>query len=114
MELSKLEEDFVGDLVHDDHGVFEVFYFTRLHHPAADEEAVFRIGRELIETWIARGWLQVAKSPAGDSAIERIEQLSPLLEREGPRLMHAAHDSVWIGLTDRARADVPFLRGEAR
>jgi hypothetical protein len=65
MQLSPLEADFLGDLAQDDHALYEVFHFVRHHYPDATDAEVLRRGRELVATWLQRGWLAVR---AGDAA----------------------------------------------
>ena len=57
MNLSQLEEDFMGDLEQDFHDIWELYQFVRLWHKDASEEEVLRVGNHLIESWAHRNWL---------------------------------------------------------
>ena len=109
MELTALEADLLGDMAQDDHALYEVFHFVRLHHPDAADDEVFRRGRELIRTWLQRGWLAVL--PDGSSTpVEATDTLLGIVDAQGvaatyafegaPRLVpgHAAYRDVeWLG-----------------
>ena len=80
MELTPLETDLLGDIAQDDRALYEVFHFVRLHHPDADDYDVLRRGRELVATWLCRGWLAVLADgnstpvPATDALLSIIDQ----------------------------------------
>lgn len=109
MQLSPLEADFLGDLAQDDHALYEVFHFVRHHHPTADDTEVLRRGRELVSTWLGRGWLVVVAEDLAEPATAT-EVLLALIDQHGtagtyhfdgaPRLAlgpAAYRDVEWIG-----------------
>jgi hypothetical protein len=107
IKLSKLEEDFVGDLAQDNHGVWEAFEFARFHYPGAVKSEVWTIGRDLLNSWISRGWLEV-RSGVGDPL--PTSALTRLLD-EGPgRAMQPLRDSLWLVPASRAFEDITWLR----
>jgi len=59
MSLTPLEADFLGDLAQDDYDLWELFQFVRLHHPEDADGGLAR-GRELLATWLAKGWIEDA------------------------------------------------------
>ena len=75
MDLTQLEKDLLGDLNQDSHRSWEVFEFVRLHHPAASDNEVFTIGRELIASWTERGWLRVSETSHQKSRTDSMAQL---------------------------------------
>ena len=109
MELTPLESDFLGDLAQDDHALFEVFFFVRAHHRDADDAEVLRPGRELVATWLQRGWLAVLLAD-GLPPRPATGELLAIIDRHGvpgtyggydaPRLVPgpgAYRDVEWIG-----------------
>ena len=82
MELTRLETDLLGDMAQDDHALYEVFHFVRLHHPDADDTEVLRRGRELVATWLQRGWLAVL--PNGTATpVQATEALLAIIDTQG-------------------------------
>jgi hypothetical protein len=109
MDLSPLENDLLGDLKGDDHSLYEVFEFVRLHHPGKDRE-VFRLGRELIATWIGRGWLALAGSGAQWAGLRSVNEVLPLLDRLNVDSTRFFVGSPWLTLAPKALTDVDWLR----
>ena len=110
MELTTLEQDLLGDMAQDDHCLFEVFQFVRLHH--GEQLAVVRlVGRQLLASWIARGWLQTVDGPVGPTNTRpvAISQVLELVDRA------ETLDAAFLGaetrlrLTEQAYADVEWL-----
>jgi hypothetical protein len=109
MQLSPLEADFLGDLAQDDHALYEVFHFVRYHYPDASDPEVLRRGRELVATWLKRGWLTVLVRDAAEP-VAATGALLALIDEHGiagtyyfdgaPRLVlspAAYRDVEWIG-----------------
>ncbi len=109
MDLTALERDLLGDVAQDAHGLWEVFAFVRLHHRGLSEPELLQVGRDLLATWIARGWLALGAVEEGSPAIERIEELVPLVDRLGPRAMDTFEGVPWLELGAKAYQDVPWL-----
>jgi hypothetical protein len=111
MELTPLESDLIGDLAQDDFDLYEVFEFVRLHH-GRDEPQVRSIGRALLASWIARGWLGLAQE-GGDAqqpgAASQIGDVLTFIDRAGTLGTEFRGAETKVRLTDRARADVKWL-----
>src|SRR5215469_15398252 len=106
MKLSHLEEDLIGDLAQDDHEFWEVFGFVRRHHPNADNSEVLRLGRDLIESWNSREWIEVIgdqgvvlSGPALAGVLKRMTSAEPSSPEGGFKLI----------LKKKAYAEVPWL-----
>lgn len=110
MQLSELEADLLGDLAGDDHSLHEVFAFVRHHQPTAKDEEVLRIGRDLVATWVARGWLVLAGDGAMWGAARGTPDLVPLIDRLGTDATRFFVGSPWLRLGPQAYADVDWLR----
>ena len=82
MELTRLEADLLGDLARDDHALFEVFHFVRLHHPDAGDEEVLRRGRDLVAAWLRRGWLAVLPE-SGSTPVAATDGLLASIDARG-------------------------------
>jgi hypothetical protein len=107
MDLSPLEDDLLGDLAQDRHGIWEVFEFVRLHYPDAREPEVGVRGHDLITQWLARGWLQAEREDGTPLDVTVLEQaIGPDLQRHqtGP-----VPNAPWLALTARAKIDVPWI-----
>ena len=111
MQLTELESDLLGDLVGDDHSLHEIFGFVRLHQPNAEDSEVLRIGRELVATWVSRGWLALAGNGAMWGATRSIADLVPLVDSLGVDATRYFVGSPWIQLSPKAYADVEWLSG---
>jgi hypothetical protein len=108
MELSQLESDLIGDLAQDWHGLWEVFEFVRAHYPGSSEREVFSRGRELVASWLSRGWLRVAADLKSRTEISK-GALLQLIDRLGPKAMAASDELPWIDLNEQAFRDVSLL-----
>lgn len=106
MKLSTLEADFIGDLAQDSHGLWEVFEFVRLHHPALNEGEVYEYGCTLVRSWASRGWLTFRRGDG--SVLLEPEALQVLFSRA--TAMVASDDAPWLTLSPRAFDAVPWLR----
>jgi hypothetical protein len=113
MQLSPLEEDILGELAWDSHGVGELAGFVRASQPELDDPGVFRLTRALLATWIERGWLALASDPRPGGGLSSIEDLLPYLDRHGPRALAVDGDVELpeVDLTLQAFRDVAWLRG---
>ena len=65
IQIDPIETDILGDFARDDHSLFEIFDFVRGHQPHSSDSEVFTIGRQILASWVQRGWLQLA----GDGAM---------------------------------------------
>ncbi len=110
MDLTQLEKDLLGDLNQDSHRSWEVFEFVRLHHPAASDNEVFTIGRELIASWTERGWLIVRDSSQQKSRADTVAQLLSQIDQMGRAATYAHDGTMLIDLTEKAYEDVPWLQ----
>jgi hypothetical protein len=111
MELAKLEEDFLGDLSQDVHGVWEVFEFVRLHTPGLTDEKVFEQGVTLINRWFKSGWIAVSDSPVQPSTIRTEVELKAQLSQVGSQATRYFKNAPSIEITDQAYNDITWLRG---
>ena len=110
MVLSSLEADFLGDMRQDDHTLREVFEFVRLHH-GDDPSIVRRVGRDLLATWYARGWLAVVDKPPSwpgyqATSIEEVLRLVDEAESLGVDFRGA---DTWLRLTPQGEHDAERL-----
>ncbi len=110
MELTQLETDLLGDLNQDDHSSWEVFEFVRLHHSAASDNEVFTIGRQLIASWMDRGWLTISESSQRNSQTVTMGDLLNQIDQMGRAATYAHEGALSIDLTDKAYQDVPWLK----
>jgi len=111
MELTPLETDFLGDLAQDDHQLFEVFQFVR-HHHGHEASRVRAIGRALLASWIARGWLTVVSADHGavpPSAATDIAHIIELVDRAATLDGEFPGSDTWLRLTEQASADVEWI-----
>ena len=113
VQLTPLEADILGDMACDSHGVGEIVGFIRSANPYADDFVVFRLTRELLDSWIQRGWLDLAPEPRPQGGLRGIEELLPLLDQLGPRAVSLENyiRLPEIDLTNQAFHDVEWLRG---
>ena len=97
----------------DSHGVGELVGFIRSTNPFLTNTEIFRELYDLLETWIARDWLQLRPSLAHPTDLKRIDELLPFLNRVGPDAMDIDSNTVLpeVDLTDQAFVDVEWLRG---
>src|ERR1700704_4384459 len=106
MILSQLEEDLLGDISQDDHALREVFEFVRLHH-GDDPATVRRIGRELLTTWNARGWLSIIDKPPSWPGYQAtsIEEVLRLVDEAKSLGVDFRGADTWLGLTPQGVHD---------
>jgi hypothetical protein len=111
MELTELEQDILGDMREDSHGVGELVGFIRSRDPAAPDAIIFTRLRALLATWIARGWLQLGPGHRPRAGLASITDLLPWLDGHGPSVVGLDSEVVLpeVDLTRRAYADVPWL-----
>jgi hypothetical protein len=105
MKLSRLEEDLVGDLAQDDHGLWEVFQFVRLHSPSLTDEEVFQAGRDLIASWSERGWLEVVDA----SGVGAASSLVGLVDQLGQKALEASEAAPLLRLSKVGRSAIDWL-----
>ena len=75
MSLTPLEADFLGDLAQDDYDLWELFQFVRLHYPEDEDRGLAR-GRDLLATWLGKGWIEDALGTLDAQGIlESLDQL---------------------------------------
>ena len=111
VDLSRLESDLLGDLAQDDHALYEVFAFVRLHQKPerADLAHVLPLGRRLLQSWIDRGWLALAPNPEGPCRIATLSELVPLVDHLGADATAYFPGAPWLRLTEQAGQDVPWV-----
>jgi hypothetical protein len=111
-QLTPLEQDIIGDIAQDSHGVGELAGYYRAAHPGAPDADVFAFVRSLLATWISRGWLQLGPGTRERAGLENVAELLPFLDYHGPSAVSL--DSTVrlpeIDLTDQAHKDVEWLR----
>jgi hypothetical protein len=110
MNLSPLENDLLGDLAQDDHSLYEIFEFVRLHHPALEGQGVLAMGRALVSSWVERNWLEFAGDGAMWRSARAVTDLVPIIDRLGPDVLRYFVGSPWLRLAPQAYADVEWLR----
>ncbi len=113
MHIDPIETDILGDFAQDDHSLYELFEFVRGHQPRASDSEVLTAGRQILATWLQRGWLQLAGDGAMWGAARSVDDLLPLVDRLGPNATRFFVGSPWVRLTTKAVSDVPWLRGTA-
>ncbi len=99
-ELSNVEFDFLGDLCGDDHDLWEIFQFVRLHEPELSERAVAMRGRDILISWLERGWIQITDS---DAALMSTARLIGLLEERADSAADYFDYAPCIRITDTGR-----------
>lgn len=110
MDLTQLERDLIGDMAQDDHCLFEIFQFVRLHH--GDDLATVRaVGRDLLASWVARGWLETVSGPPfeDDTSPVTITDVLGLVDRAEILDAGFVGADTWLRLTDQAYVDVEWL-----
>jgi hypothetical protein len=108
--LDPLEEDFLGDLARDDHSLYEIFGFVRLHHPDVDEARVFAVGRALVQDWVARGWLELSDDQKTWGEAKSVDDLLSILDRHGIDATRYFEGSPELRLGENAYAEIDGLR----
>jgi hypothetical protein len=109
MNLTALETDFLSDMAQDDHGVWEVFEFVRLHNPDADDADVLRVGRALLQSWVERGWLRLAGDGPKWGTATSIGDVLRIVDRHGLAATRYFDSAPWLDLTPKAYVDVDWL-----
>jgi hypothetical protein len=106
MKLSPLETDLLGDLALDNHGLWEVFEFVRLHNSSAPSDAVMQIGLALLDAWVLRGWLAFrteSGTPLDAAAVMASVHQAPNIA------MQPSAGAPWLGLSQSAFETVTWL-----
>jgi hypothetical protein len=113
VSLTPMESEVLGEMAWDSYSLGEVVYFVRDANPPLDEFGLYRAVITLLESWIPRGWLMLAKRPFRPHFLSSIEQVLPYLAEYGPEAI--AEESTIplpeVELTDQAFRDVEWLRG---
>lgn len=111
--LTPLESEVLGEMAWDSYRLDEVICFVRDASPLLDQFGLYREITALLETWIARGWLMLAKRPTRPHFLSSIEQVLSYLERLGPDVVGEENLAEFpeVELTDQAFRDVEWLRG---
>jgi hypothetical protein len=97
----------------DSHGVGELVGFIRSTDPAQSDATIFATLRALLTSWIERGWLDLG--PSHRAGLGDVRELVPFLDQHGPAGVVALDSDLRlpeVDLTDRAFADVEWLRGK--
>ncbi|MFH1157903.1 MAG: hypothetical protein V1721_03335 [Pseudomonadota bacterium] len=110
MNLSKIEEDFLGDLAQDSHELWEFYAFIRHHYTNSSENEIIELGRELLSVWIERGWLDAHRSRSDTTTLSG-KQLVSEIEKLGQAAADPKRGTILLDLTDRALSDVKWLKG---
>lgn len=113
MDLTDLEQDILGDMAQDSHGVGELVGYIRSRAPVASNVVIFGQLRSLLSSWIGRGWLQLGPPGRPRAGLASIGDILPWLDRQGPPVVGLDSDveTPEVDLTDRAFEDVRWLRG---
>ena len=109
MQLSPLETDRLGDLAQDDHSLYEIFEFVRLHHPELTDDGVLSTGRELVAAWVSRKWLALAEDGVMREPAQSTDDLLPIIDRVGTSATRHFNGSPLVSLAPQAFADVEWL-----
>jgi hypothetical protein len=113
-ELTALEQDILGDMAWDSHGIGELAGFYRAANPTATDADVFDFVRDLISSWIDRGWVTIGPENRERVGLESIDDVVGFLHEYGPDLFSLDSDRRLpeVNLTEQAFHDVPWLRAE--
>jgi hypothetical protein len=101
--LDPFEVDFFGDLAQDTHGLWEVFEFTRLHHPQLDDQGVFERGCDYITRWTDAGWIQISQTPLYPSTITALSEAKVFLQQHGVAATRYLENSPSFDITEKAQ-----------
>ena len=74
------------------------------------DEQILTVGIGLIDSWIDRGWLQLAREPLYPSTIRSLSELRMVLEDHGTRCLQYFDNAPSIDLTEQAFHDIPWLQ----
>ena len=108
LELTPVEQDLLGELARDDHGVAEVRSFVQLHRPELDDMGLRAHTCDLLLSWSDRGWLEIAPSPLGPAGLPTVAALRSALLLPEPRDDDRL-ERTWVRLAPAAYADVSWL-----
>ena|ERR1700742_3839910 len=97
------EADFFGDLAQDTHGLWEVFEFTRLHHPQLDDWDIFERGRDYLTRWIDAGWIEISDAPLHPSNISTLSAALEFLQQHGAAATRYLENSPSLDITEKAQ-----------
>ena len=111
MNLTEIEQDFLGDLAMDSHGIWEVFELIRGRGSERSDSEIFRIGRNLLQAWVERDWVALSASPLHPTTVRSLSEALRTIDELGPLATRYFEGAPSIDLTDRARNDVPWLSG---
>lgn len=106
--LSKLEEDFLGDLSQDTHELWEVYAFARHHCPDASADEILKRGNEMLTACIKRGWLTARKSRSDETALSEA-QLLEAIDELGSTAKDPEKGVIALDLTDKAFSEISWL-----
>lgn len=95
--LSTLEADLLDELGRDDHALYEVFFFVRLHHSGASDAEVLEIGRELLTAWLERGWLKLSEE--GRRLEGGVSEILAVIDQAGVTVTYGIEDPPWVSLS---------------
>ena len=110
MQLSELENDILGDLNEDTHGVWEVFEFARMHYPSYSDQQIFEIGRGLLESWHERQWLRLSDTPLYQTRTQTLGEMLEQINQLGIKATKYYEGAPSIELTTKTYEDVVWLR----
>ena len=111
--LTPVESEVLGEMAWDSYRLDEVICFLRDASPPLDQFALYREVTTLLQAWIARGWLMLAKRPTRPHFLASVEQILPYLDQLGPDVVGEENSAELpeVELTDQAFRDVEWLRG---
>ena len=108
--LSPLEADFLDELGKDDHALYEVFFFARLHHPDASDAEVLEVGRKLLVAWLERDWLKLSKE--GRTLEGGVSEILSVIDQSGVAITYGTEDAPWISLSSAGESALEqWLKG---
>ncbi len=111
--LTPLEQDILGDMAGDAHGVGELVGFIRAANPYYTNSEIFAALHALLARWIDRGWLRLHGASHSRTGLNDVGDLLPYLDRLGSDAMDPESDLPLpaLDLTDQAFVDITWLRG---
>ncbi len=108
IEVTDIEQEVLEDMTFLPLHVGNVLDEVRKLCPDAMPAEARRVGRDLLASWIARGWLEVA-SRDGQRPPVGIDGLLAFVDKRPLKATADRRPWVWLRLTDRAYLDVPAL-----
>jgi hypothetical protein len=108
MQLSPVETSMLVDMAQDTHQLYEVYAFVRHEHPELSEIEVVNAGRELLQSWVKRGWLRAFQSRTS-SALMSGDELLAAVDSLGPHATDPTRGVIVLELAERAAVDVDWL-----